>query len=244
MILTLVPLKLAMAEPLQLTTLNYRPYSYLLETEVTGINTEIIRELFKRAKIDIEISVKPWARVLKEARTGKTDAIYNPLYTKERAVYLDYILEPLFIEKVVLISIKGFPVKFNGTFRSIKNQRVGTVRSFSLGPKMDAAFQNGTIQEIEAKSTETILKMLLARRIPFIASDQATIMSIANQMSVAENIVSSGPAIELTPTHLAFSKGKSSQKLRNKLSNILKGMKLDGSIKGITRKYGLLQFKN
>ena len=91
----LLPFGAAAEGPLKVLTLNYKPYSYLSETKVEGINTDIVRELFRRAGTEIEIAVKPWARVLREAKRGRVDASHEACDRAELGVQIKLVDEDL-----------------------------------------------------------------------------------------------------------------------------------------------------
>ncbi|MDP6388882.1 MAG: transporter substrate-binding domain-containing protein [Alphaproteobacteria bacterium] len=235
----LLPFGAAAEEPLKLLTLNYKPYSYLSETKVEGINTDIVRELFRRAGKEIEITVKPWARVLREAKRGRVDAIYNPILTKERAKYLDYLDQPLIVEVIRLFRLKGSSITYTGSLDSIAGQRVGVVKSFSLGPKLDDAFASGSLYKVETSSTSNLIKILTNKRIPLIASDQVIARAMAAESGFADVIEFAGPVVQETPTYLAMPKGRSTLAFRNRLDAFLAEMRKDGTVSRILKKHGL-----
>ena len=78
-------------ETLHLVTENYPPFNMSIdgadsakESKIIGISTEIIQELFKRAKIKYTIQLYPWKRAYWMAKNKANHGVYSTTRTPER----------------------------------------------------------------------------------------------------------------------------------------------------------------
>lgn len=76
----------ACALTLTLTTEDYPPFNVRGDNEhpISGISTDIIRELMKRAGVDITIAMYPWQRALTMAATDPETCVYSTVRTAKR----------------------------------------------------------------------------------------------------------------------------------------------------------------
>ena len=76
----------SLALTLTLATEDYPPFNVRGDAEhpISGISTDIIRELMKRAKIDITIAMYPWQRALTMSATDPDTCVYSTVRTAKR----------------------------------------------------------------------------------------------------------------------------------------------------------------
>lgn len=76
----------AQAANLSLTTEDYPPFNIRGDAlhPISGISTDIVRELMKRAGIDIGITMYPWQRALSIASSDPDSCVYSTVRTAKR----------------------------------------------------------------------------------------------------------------------------------------------------------------
>lgn len=74
------------AASLTLTTEDYPPFNIKADAghPISGISTDIVRELMKRAGITIEITMYPWQRALTIAASDADSCVYSTVRTAKR----------------------------------------------------------------------------------------------------------------------------------------------------------------
>ena len=79
------------AQTLHLATENYPPFNMSINTsdsateaEITGISTEIVQELFKRAKISYTVRLYPWQRAYWLAQNKPNFGVFSTTRTEAR----------------------------------------------------------------------------------------------------------------------------------------------------------------
>ena len=219
-------------------TLDYPPYSFsAADGKITGIVYDISTEAFSRIGVTLQTRIKPWKRALVEARVGEVDVLFNALHTPERAAYLTYVDFSVMDEEVVLIAQKQKQGKFTGKLSDISGSQVAVPRGFSLGPKVDDAFERGILNRVLANTSAEALRVLAAGRADYVATDRWTAaFVIAGQPSLT-GLQILDPSIEVTPTYIVFTKARDYSDMADRLAKTLIEMKREGRIQAILNKY-------
>jgi hypothetical protein len=172
------------------------PLTLLKNGIIQGKVTENVNVLLKSYNISSETTVLNWARLLKNAEQGLTDAIYPALYTEQRARYLDFSLPAIGKVKLSLYQLG------NGEHsKSIfdEHTKIATLRSISL---VDSGLNHTKIFKVT--NFEQAFKMLEHQRVDFVYGIQEITEHylLDNQI---ENI-SLAKTILKKPVYLALSK--------------------------------------
>ncbi|WP_137936645.1 transporter substrate-binding domain-containing protein [Chitinivorax sp. B] len=186
-------------------TLDYPPYTCQRAGRIQGVATALVQQLLLQAKLDAQMQLMPWKRVLASARVGTVDAIYPALKTTEREKYLIYLDQPLWVESVVLVRLDEGP-SLGGDLSKLAGKSVCTALGFSLGSKFDNAFNQYGINKIEQPTSTSCMRLLMQGLVEFYATD---LLTAQNQQSKAtyRNWVTIDPhAIDETPSYLAVSR--------------------------------------
>jgi polar amino acid transport system substrate-binding protein len=106
----LVPVGLS-AAPLEVLTEDYPPFSMLdSDGRVTGLSTEIVRELFKRAGVDYRLSLLSWKLAYKRTRNTANTALYSTTRTPERELLFKWV-GPLVTSHWALFATPDSPLR-------------------------------------------------------------------------------------------------------------------------------------
>ncbi|MDE1464537.1 substrate-binding periplasmic protein [Spartinivicinus poritis] len=134
------------AEKLMINTEEYAPLSFTdKDGKVKGIATEQVELILKRASIDYELKVYPWARAYKNAETTKNHCVFTTSNTPAREKLFKWV-EPLSLNKSILVKLKGSDINVASLDDAkkykigIQNQDVGGEYLKKSGfPKLSAA---------------------------------------------------------------------------------------------------------
>lgn len=114
------------ANALDITTEDNPPFNYLAgPQQVTGISTEILLEMGKRAGVPLKIQVLPWARAYQTAATLPETCVYSTVRLPERESAFKWI-GPLSNNKWALFAKSEFS-KNIATIDDAKAYRIGGV---------------------------------------------------------------------------------------------------------------------
>jgi len=227
----------ATAASYRLVTLQYPPYEYVEDGEVKGLAVEIVREVFKLLKHEINIEVYPWARSIEMLKNGEADGIFTFFKTPEREAFTLYSKEVFLMQKMALWTRNDSTISFSGDLAELSKFRIGTVRKTSYGSVFDQAAANGSIKALESYTIEECIKQLLNGRLDFWVSNYHGALYQLKQAGISEQVKMLKPFIEDIPTYIGFSKKKMLAKLRDEFDRAFIELKRSGRYDEILRHY-------
>lgn len=225
------------ADELRVLTLDYAPYSYYEGGKPRGMNVEIAEEVSKRLGKPFTIQVVPWARVLAECKAGNADLIFNPIKTPDRQEFAVFTTSPISTEEVVLVAPADKAPGFTGDLATLRGLKVGVGRGFSVGKKLDEAFNSGLISKDESNNLNELGGRLLTGRIQLIANDRVTILNHMKKIGALDKVKLLSPPVEATPTYMAACKRGKAPTAAPDLEKALQQMHADGTYKKIVDRY-------
>ncbi|BBD07915.1 substrate-binding periplasmic protein [Desulfovibrio ferrophilus] len=236
------------AKTLRLVTLNSPPLEYPdAQGQPTGLNMEIALEALRRLGHDAVVDFVPWKRALEMVRSGSADAIVDAGYNSERAAYLHYPYENIYLEEVFAFKRAEKHFTLDEGLGNAQDFRLGVGRGYYYGMAMDRALQEGRFKSIEeVYQIELSFRMLMADRIDMFIGVRVPILYLLEQMDLADDIdivfntdTGAEYALDFSPTYVAFSKKSMNERIADEFDIILKSMKEDGTFERIYRRYGL-----
>ena len=228
----------ARAEALVLAAPDARPTTFLADGKPTGILVDVVTEAFRRTGRSVDIKIMPWARCLREARTGEVDGVFPIYRLPEREQFLTYPNEVLLSQLVLFFSRQDTTTAFSGELSELRDVNIGIVRATSYGKKFDDAVKDGTLQKIDlADNIEQNLKKLMRGRVVLIANYRYGVLEAAEHLGLLAEIKEIPPPIESIPSYLAFTKQRDFTKPLDDFQAALASMKQDGAYDRIIGQY-------
>ncbi len=210
------------------------PYSSEKQGE-QGIAIDLVKEVFKRAGIDLNLTFKPWARaqhVTQTAPEGKGVLIAPLTRTPNREALYEWII-PLLEYKLQMISNDpAVPVSDEA---SMKNEKICALRASPAEYKLEEMGYN----KVGSKNTELkCLQLLKAKRVKAVLC-HGFLLGVHNYKQFggdpAELI--KGVSYPGGTIYLAASKGTVDDDLQTTLKRVLSEMKADGTYDAIVDRY-------
>ncbi len=215
-----------------LVTSKFPPYKDP-ELPDNGLLVAITRAALNKVGYKLEITYRPWARILVEIKSGSYDGILGVWFRAERQAWLAYS-QPIGVNRVVLFKHTDFPFEFNG-FDSLKPYTIGVVRGYASTPEFTAA--NLNVEDVT--SDEQNVDKLVNRRIEFTLMDELVMNNFLKKkypdLDVIEEV---GLVVEREDTFVGFS--KNSLGFRKTLTDFNIGLakiRQDGTFASIMKKY-------
>ncbi|HXZ95785.1 MAG TPA: transporter substrate-binding domain-containing protein [Burkholderiales bacterium] len=127
-ILTLIAGLFALPQPasaLKLLTEENPPLNYTENGKLTGMGTEVVKEMSQRANVPVKIEVMVWADAYKRVQTDKETCLYSTARLPNRELVFKWV-GPIAVNKWGLFSKSGFsqPIK---TLADVRPYRIGGV---------------------------------------------------------------------------------------------------------------------
>lgn len=224
---------------IQLVTENYVPYSFEENGHIRGIAVDMVNEACSRIGYTADTQVRPWTRALQMAEDGDVDGIFCAFYSDERAVFLQYMEEPLVYESQMLYALPGHSVRFDGTMASLKDSRVGILQDYFYGEAFEDAVMEHQLTVERVTDIPTNILKLLDGRIDVMVDHRFSIRYYLKKMAVTAEVVELPvPFREPAPLYLAFVKKRFiDADLIAALNAELIKMKQDGTYDRIVSEY-------
>lgn len=178
------------------------PWSYPHNDRIVGIIPDIANAIASKAGISITFRFFPYARMVKEMRTGSVDlSIFsrNP----EHDDFVNYI-NPVFVQNIILLTRKGDKINTNKDLYKQANIRsIGVLRGSSLLSKL---IKDSKIIQYPIKHSTQGLKMLNVKRIDaLLIMDKASLYE-SNKLNLSNEFEFPGFPLKILDVWLQVSK--------------------------------------
>lgn len=235
----------AQGDPLILVTLESPPAEFSLNGRGAGRNVDIAQEGLERMGVDSVVLIRPWKRALIMVENGEADAIIDAAHTPERATFLFYPDEAIYIEQWYLFRRTGAPITVDRNLENAGQVSIGITRGFEYGGLIQDAIDNNRFKETQVVvDNQMNIKKLAGGRFDLFVGVKLTIFYLAKQMGYADKIemvpmteTGAPYLLSASETYLAFSRKTMTQDIADGFSQVLRQMKADGTIKEIEARY-------
>ena len=204
---------------------------------IVGVNVEIVRELCKRLKFSLNITLVPWKRLLSLVERGDVDAGMPLFKTPERLKYALYPSTPLHNVAMQAYTHTNSDFTYTRLPENLYGKVVGIRRGYSISPKVDQAIANGYISINELDSVEQLIKMAASNRVDAIVDKGATINFYLKKEGVLLRYI--GQVSQPQAAFLAISKSspQNVEVLFRMVDTTLRTMQSEGVIEEITNRF-------
>lgn len=233
------------ATTLTLVTLESPPAEFLRNGQSTGRNVEIAVECLNRMGFKSSVMIIPWKRAMIMVEKGLADAIIDAAYNTERANFLYYPDEEIYVEEWYAFKRKRETVSFNRDLSNVGKFTLGITRGFEYGGIIQKAINNNKFKDTqEVVDNEMNIRKLISNRFDTFVGVKLTILNLANKIGHADQIemvtmTETGKPYLLSSskTYVAFSKMTMTKNIAETFSITLKKMKADGTVSAIEAQY-------
>ena len=219
---------------LKLLTEENPPLNYTEGKKLTGMGTEVVREMGKRAKVKLDFEVMAWSKAYEKAQADKETCLYSTARLANRENAFKWV-GPIAVNKWGLFALGGFKQEIK-SLNDAKPFRIGGV---ARDAKTEFLRQWGVTNIVEVEDDrlnpgKLTLNRKEAQRIDL------WITSVASAKQTAER--AKVPGVKLVylvreeESYLACSPRTSAETLKA-LAAALDGMKKDGSYAKIIKAY-------
>ena len=221
----------ALAEVLNIATINLPPYGYIENGQPTGLNYELANIIAKEAGYTPNNSIVPLARATHYIETGRVDVVimFSTPFIRAHADNLGLVLP---METVVL----GCADTIIDTLQDLSGKTVATVR----GAKYDDRISK--INDIVLYPTRNYtqsLKMLLSRRVDAVIGPILGLSYTAKKNNFPKQGFGTPFILSTAQGNLFFSKKSSSTNKKQRLRKAVKRLRENGTMQRILNKYTL-----
>ena len=222
------------AQALKLLTEENPPLNYTDGKKLTGMGTEVVQEMGRRAKVKLEFEVMAWNKAYEKAQADKETCLYSTARLPNRENAFKWV-GPIAVNKWGLFALDGFKQEIK-SLNDAKPFRIGGV---ARDAKTEFLKQSGVTNVVEVENDRLNPGKLTLNRKEAQKID-LWITSVAAAKQTAER--AKVPGVKLVylvreeESYLACSPRTSAEMLKA-LAGALDGMKKDGSFAKIIKAY-------
>ena len=220
----------AFAAPLEVLTEDYPPFNMQGDgNQISGLSTEIVEELFKRAGVEYKITLLPWKRAYEQTQSTANTALYSTTRTPEREALFKWV-GPLVSNNWVFCAKPDSTLSIT----SLEQAKQYSVGGYNGDAAAEYLAAQGFAKLQLASNDRANAKKLDAGRIELWATGEYLGPYLANlEKAPAPKAVFT---FRETQMSLAFNKDTPDE-LIDKLNATLEAMRKDGVIDALNAKY-------
>ena len=221
------------ADKVTITTLEWPPYTSA-ELPKGGATTEVIRQAFDAAGIEVDVATLPWKRAIAKAKNDATAVAYYPGY---HCRHVDGFTasEPVGNGPLGFAEHSASPVTWQ-TLDEIGEQKlkVGTVLGYANTDEFDEKAGTGWIRAIPAKDDITNLKKLMRQRIDLAVIDKLVLSYLmATEPSLSDagdTLKFNAKPLEDKTLFLCFNDDETGRAMRDRFNEGLAQVDVEGVV--------------
>jgi len=209
---------------LQILTAENPPLNFIKDGEITGLATEVVRELVKRTGAGGNIRLVAWQEGYQALLEQPNVALFSAVMTAERKALFQWV-GPMVVQDTNLYALKGSAIKIANLDDARKVNRIATVSKYYSEQMLKAeGFSNAQ----SYPDRETTLRKLLDGTVQLLASSNTEIPAALKKTGASVDDLKNVFTVSTDLVYIAFSKGTSPE-LAARWQDALDGMKRDGS---------------
>jgi polar amino acid transport system substrate-binding protein len=217
---------------LKLYTEESPPSSFKDNDRISGLSTEVVREILKRIGQPDTISMVPWARGYKMAQTDANTALFSTTRLPQREALFAWV-GPLYRQRWGFYRRNGADIHIADIDAAKQVDRIGT---YHQDAKMQYLESMGFENLVPTNTNTANVRHLVRGNVDLWVSSDFNMPHLAKTAGVSPGQLELAYTIDTVGNYIAFSTATSSHVVRL-WQAVLDEMKSDGSYLQICRKY-------
>lgn len=233
----------ATAKQLVIATLNQPPMVDNDSGKAHGPLPDFIREVMRRAGIQIQIITMPWKRALASSRSGTVDAIFPASKTHFREDYLLFPKVPLWHQNIIALVQKGASPQLQANLANAGDFAWGVGHGFSYGKELNTILSSLPPNKIHPlQDMDKLLRMLKKGRVSLVITSWEVGKLVLNSrtgetLDFMRNADGQPRILAHIPNYLAFSQRTAKRSIIKKFEQAIQQARRDGTFNMIYTKY-------
>lgn len=207
------------------------------EEPTGGIAVDVIRELFKRLGVEVQLKLHPWKRSLNLVKTGKEDGHMLLIKTPEWEEYLAFS-DPFIPDSYQFWyrADREQPVEWEN-FEDLKKYKIGLTMEYSYGDELMEAVKKYNLEVDWVKSDELNFRKLLAGRFDtFVCMKNVANALFRDHPELKGKFKTAEKPLSVVDMYLALSKESPAVELMPEINKLIQDMKDDGTMEKLLNK--------
>lgn len=225
------------SDKLLVATSPYPPFIIYNEKDksLSGVDIEIIKEIYKRNNIEVDFKITTWNTSLKMVEEGLSDILPTISYNSKRENFLDFTKSYRDTSKYIFLTRKDSNVKISN-FNDLYKYKIGVIKDYSYSDKFS---NDKKINKIEISNEETMFDKLIKGQVDTILINDFSAKYYSKTNKLGNLLIEQETCFEEkdSDTRLGFSKVNNLSAKIQQFEDGYKQLKEDGTIDKILEKY-------
>lgn len=214
----------AAASGLRILTAENPPLNFSRDGEITGLATEVVRELARRTGTRGEITLAAWPKAYQALSEQPDIALFSTVMTAERKPLFQWV-GPLVVQDTNLYALKGSGIAIANLDQARKIGKIATVSKYYSEQVLN---EEGFANTQSYPDRETTVRKLLDGTVQVVASSNTEMPAALKKNRASMDDVKNAFTLSTDLVYIAFSK-RTSPELVARWQEALDEMKRDGS---------------
>ncbi len=219
-----------------LLTENFPPFNmaedgknYAADARIHGINADIVREMFRRANIRYELTLRfPWDRIYKQVLEQPDQGLFSTTFTAEREQQFKWV-GPLASISWVLLAPADSPLRLTG-LEQARDLRIGAYKNDAVSQHLEG---KGLAPINSLRDQENISKLLKGQ-----IDVWATADPVGPYLAKQEGVTGLKPVLRFNEARLFLALNRATpDEVVERLQRALDAMRADGTVNAMLRRY-------
>jgi polar amino acid transport system substrate-binding protein len=205
--------------------------------EFSGLGVEIIRSMAKQTGDSVSFQIFPWARAQWMVENNQAQILVGPYKTAEREAKFTFASRAFYRDDMVFYVKKGADIRWDGSYPSLHGSKIAAVNGWIYGKRFES---NRPALKLEiVYSLTSGLKMLLANRFDFLASNVRNTDAVTKSLGLTNDVVALSPIIDHENGYLAYCKQAACDSLRLRFDELFEDMRSSGELGKLAHYYAV-----
>lgn len=209
---------------LRILTAENPPLNFSGDGEITGLATEVVRELIKRTAADSDIEMVGWPEGYQALSEQPNVALFSTVMTAERKALFQWV-GPLAMQDTNLYALKASRIEIANLEQAREAGRIATVSKYYSEQMLR---EEGFTDTESHPDRATTLRRLLDGKVPLVAASNTEMPAALKKAGASMDDLRSAFTLSTDLVYIAFSK-ETSPALVARWQDALDAMKRDGS---------------
>ncbi|MCG8685100.1 MAG: transporter substrate-binding domain-containing protein [Desulfobacterales bacterium] len=172
----------ALSQDISVLTTTWTPYAYEENGKITGLSTEIVQAILKKAGLNGNIQLYPWNRAIVMTKTHKNILIYPLMRIKQREFNFIWVA-PIFNAKLSLFKLKKNKEIIVSKLEDAKNHTIGVLKGAAMHQFLNSkGFEDNKQLQIFYSNQKSI-ELLFRERLDMIADNPLVVSYEIKQLN-------------------------------------------------------------
>lgn len=216
---------------------DWTPYYMWEDGVLNGACAEIAAGAFKTMGVEVEFQRVPWTRVLKSVQNKTVDGGLCATKSAEREAYAIYPEEHLLnYDSTLFVRVDSEIEVFDAA--TLRGRSFATVKGYAFGGADQALINYGMVRR-EANNRDSLLKVLMARRVDMVLDSTLPLQVDAERLALNDQIRALEPSVSSSPGYIMFSNKAGQDALVSAFTKALVAFKATDEYRDIAQKYNI-----